>query len=365
MTTLTVGLGGTYSTIQAAIDAAADGDTIMIAAGTYREQMTIDGKTITLQGAGSGQTIIESPDAASVVTNASDSNSGPADPLRGDHRQGRRRRHDRRRDRRWPRPGKHSESADQLRLYGYLRAQFRRRYRRRRHEGCRRAGRRRRLSGNQRNHAIVATGHDAAHGGPATTHGRDRQFGPISNFQKTGIFANGSSLTTTIDNNDHHRHPDRHPDAERHPGRVGCSALRRRRRPHRQHATASTTTPSPTSTNSGTPERNRHHRLQRRRHIVSITNNTVSGWRRPAAAPTAQQRHHLSSIPTAAPSRQYDLTGFDAGRSTCLTHFGGALHTPVSHSGNTYNTDVINITLEPIPPARRRLTFAGRKGTTS
>ena len=62
--------------IQAAINAAHDGDTIFIAAGTFREQLTIDGKAVTLQGAGAGQTIIESPDAASLVSNASDLNSG-------------------------------------------------------------------------------------------------------------------------------------------------------------------------------------------------------------------------------------------------------------------------------------------------
>ena len=76
MATLTVGLGGTYSTIQAAVDAAGNGDTIEIAAGTYREQVTVDGKNITIHGAGSDQTIIESPDAGSLVSNASDLNSG-------------------------------------------------------------------------------------------------------------------------------------------------------------------------------------------------------------------------------------------------------------------------------------------------
>ena len=73
-TILTVGTGGTYSTIQAAVDAAGNGDTIEIAAGTYREQVTVNGKDITLHGAGTGQTIIESPDAASLVANASDTN---------------------------------------------------------------------------------------------------------------------------------------------------------------------------------------------------------------------------------------------------------------------------------------------------
>ena len=38
--------------------------------------MTVTGKDITLHGAGTGQTIIESPDAASLVANAIDTNSG-------------------------------------------------------------------------------------------------------------------------------------------------------------------------------------------------------------------------------------------------------------------------------------------------
>ena len=68
MTILTVGVGRTsFSKIQAAVDAAVNGDTIEIAAGTYREQVTVDGKDITIHGAGAGQTIIDSPDAASLM----------------------------------------------------------------------------------------------------------------------------------------------------------------------------------------------------------------------------------------------------------------------------------------------------------
>jgi RTX calcium-binding nonapeptide repeat (4 copies) len=121
--------------IQAAINAAHDGDTIYIAAGTYREQLTIDGKAITLLGAGSGQTIIESPDAAALVSNASDINAtrptkyavvtvkDDADVTL-------------RRDRRRTRPGQHPESADQLRLPRHLCAELQRAYRRRRGQGC-------------------------------------------------------------------------------------------------------------------------------------------------------------------------------------------------------------------------------------
>ncbi|MBW1743728.1 MAG: right-handed parallel beta-helix repeat-containing protein [Deltaproteobacteria bacterium] len=50
---------GDYLTIQGAVDAASDGDTIVIASGTYNEyDITID-KSLTIQGAGMGITIVE------------------------------------------------------------------------------------------------------------------------------------------------------------------------------------------------------------------------------------------------------------------------------------------------------------------
>ena len=51
-----IGLPGEFdfATIQAAVDAALNGDTIDIAAGTYREQATISGKVLTIHGAGDG-----------------------------------------------------------------------------------------------------------------------------------------------------------------------------------------------------------------------------------------------------------------------------------------------------------------------
>jgi Ca2+-binding RTX toxin-like protein len=50
---LLVGNGG-YATIQAAVDAAVDGDTIVIAAGTYTKDVTITGKSITIDGVETG-----------------------------------------------------------------------------------------------------------------------------------------------------------------------------------------------------------------------------------------------------------------------------------------------------------------------
>ena len=49
--TLTVGSGGDYPTIQAAIDAASDGDRIEIAAGSYLESLEIDALNLTIAAA--------------------------------------------------------------------------------------------------------------------------------------------------------------------------------------------------------------------------------------------------------------------------------------------------------------------------
>ena len=57
-----------YCTIQEAIDASEDGDSIYVDAGTYTEQLTIT-SGIVLQGAGKDQTIIQSPDSDNLVVN--------------------------------------------------------------------------------------------------------------------------------------------------------------------------------------------------------------------------------------------------------------------------------------------------------
>ncbi|MCB9465291.1 MAG: T9SS type A sorting domain-containing protein [Candidatus Eisenbacteria bacterium] len=59
--TYTVDPMGTYPTIQSAVDAASTGDDVVVPAGTFVEQVVVDGKNLTITGAGVGVSTLQSP----------------------------------------------------------------------------------------------------------------------------------------------------------------------------------------------------------------------------------------------------------------------------------------------------------------
>ena len=73
--TLTVGSSGDYTNIQDAIDAASDGDTISVEAGTYSETLSVT-KDIAIVGAGSDSTTLSADGTGVSWSGASASLSG-------------------------------------------------------------------------------------------------------------------------------------------------------------------------------------------------------------------------------------------------------------------------------------------------
>jgi hypothetical protein len=81
-TTHNVGGGASYTTVQAAINVAVDGDTILIAAGTFRGPIDTRGKDLIIRGGGSSATILR-PSTGTTGTTVLTISRGETVSLRG------------------------------------------------------------------------------------------------------------------------------------------------------------------------------------------------------------------------------------------------------------------------------------------
>jgi Ca2+-binding RTX toxin-like protein len=355
VTIRTVGTGGDFQTIQAAINAAANGDTIEIAAGTYREQVTVDGKDLTIHGAGTGQTIVEAPDAASLVANATDSNAtrpnkfavvtvkGDADvTIAGLTVDGR------------DQGSIPASSYDFLGIYvlnsdAHI-------------DGVAVTGADELagpdVSGVQRNHAILATSHDIGHGGTGA-HTVEIENSTVSGFQKNGIFVNGSTLTANIHDNTivgaHTANTAQNGiQVGSLFGAVGDGDF------SGTHATIDHNTITDIGNSGPAGSASGIIVFAGDASGVSVTNNTVTGWTIAQADPNNGNNGIVFVDSNGGTATGNTISQFDYGLVE-LDQFGGHLATPVTHAGNTYTgMFYANVLLQ--PDTTTGLTFAGTDG---
>jgi RTX calcium-binding nonapeptide repeat (4 copies) len=348
-----------YITIQQAVDAALDGQTILVSAGTYREQVTVSGKNITIQGDGAGQTIIESPDAASLVANATDTNS--------------------------TRPTKYAvitvtnnadvtiagvtvDGRDQGSIpspptnYDFLGiyvlnsdAHI---------DGVAVTGTRELdvdggPSGIQRNHGILVTSHDVAHGG-TVAHTVEIENSSVSNFQKDGIFVNGSTLTANIhDNTVTGSQTDNTAQNGIQIGSlfgaVGDGDFSGTQATVNHNTITDIGNNGPAGSASGIIV------FAGDASGVSITNNTLTGYAPAQADPNNTGNNGIVFVDSNGGTVTGNaISGFDFGLAE-IDQFGGHLATPLTHSGNTYSSiHAANVLLQ--PDTSTSVTFAGSAG---
>jgi Ca2+-binding RTX toxin-like protein len=329
---------GDFPTIQAAVNAAANGDTIEIAAGTYREQVTINGKDLTVHGAAAGGTIIESPDAASLVVNATDPNAarpnkfavvavtgGANVTIDGLAVDGRRQGFQNRAD--YDFVGVYVLNSDAV-INGVAVSNIVSDQ----------------LFGAQRNIAIIATSHDVAHGGNGP-HTVTIEHSTVSNFQKEGILVNGATLT--VDIHDNTITGTVTPNQSQNGMQVGSSGAFAGTKGTIDHNTI-TSIDNPNGGASGILVFHADASL-------AITNNDVSG-----IDPNDQNSGIVVLDSNGGIVQGNSISSF-AAALTDEDVFGPET-TVLSHSGNIFTNNAINILLAPEAAGTTPITFSGSQG---
>ena len=215
------------------------------------------------------------------------------------------------------------------------------------------------VSGVQRNHAILATSHDVAHGGTGA-HTVEIENSTVSGFQKNGIFVNGSTLTANIHDNtivgtQTANTAQNGIQVGTLFGAVGDGDF------SGTHATIDHNTITDIGNSGPAGSASGILVFSGDASGVSITNNMVTGWA-PAQADPANSGNSGIAF---ADSNGGTVTGntisnFDYGLVE-LDQFGGHLATPFTHSGNTFTGNFgADIALQ--PDATTGLTFAGSAG---
>ena len=351
MSILHVGTGpGDFAHIQDALDAALNGDTIDIAAGTYREQVTVNGKDLTFHGAGDGAggTIIESPNAAALVVNAIDPNAG--------------------------RPNKFAviavtndanvtiegvavDGREQGFIPGASAYDF---------VGVYVLNSDAVISGvavsniddtvgppignGQRDFAIIATSHDAAHGGLGP-HAVTIEHSTLSNFQKGGMLLNGATLTVDIHDNTITGAGAQTGNMAQNGIQVGGAFGGTDGTIHDNTITdigriATTSSPGGATGILAFAAAS----------TIDISGNHITG-----RGPISSDPNFANAAIAVFNTEHGNVTGNTISSYDVALVDGGTFTTPMSHAGNTYTSNTVNISFEPAS-ASSSFVFIGSDG---
>ena len=318
--------------------------------------MSINGKDITLQGAGVGQTIIESPDSAALVESYHESNSGL--PYRysvvtvkdnsdvtitGVTVDGRDQ-------------GSISSAPGAYNFAGVYvinsDADI---------DGIAVTNVRElnggETSGNQRNHAVIVTGYEA-HGG-ATAYHVEIENSTISNFQKTGIFANGPGLTVDIhDNTIIGTHTAFQTQNGMQIGTSGAFAGTAGTIHNNTITDIGFNDPTTINPNTGGAT---GILVYHGNSGLEIADNQVSGYAPFSTNPNYANNGIVFPDSDGGNVHGNTIAGFD-NALTDQDVFGGVQTTVLAHANNTFTNNATNVVLSPFAAGTTPVTFSGSEG---
>jgi Ca2+-binding RTX toxin-like protein len=209
------------------------------------------------------------------------------------------------------------------------------------------------MSGNQRNHAIIATGY-----GAAGAHHVEIENSTIGNFQKTGIFANGPGLT--VDIHDNTIIGTQTAFQTQNGMQIGTSgAFAGTTGTITNNTIADIGFNDPTTTNPSTGGATGI--LVYRASGLEVAGNHVSGYA-PFSTNVNYQNRGITFLDSDGGNVHGNtISGFDTGL-TEQDVFGGVQTTVLAHADNIYVVDTTNVALAPFATGTTPITFAGSQG---
>ena len=214
-------------------------------------------------------------------------------------------------------------------------------------------------SGNQRNHAVIVTGYDQAHGGAAGGYHVEIENSTISNFQKTGIFANGGGLT--VDIHDNQIIGTQTAFQTQNGMQIGTSgAFAGTTGTIHDNTVTDIGFNDPTTVNPNTGGATGI-LVFLAGSGLEVADNDISGYAPFSANPNYANNGVVFLDTNGGNVHGNSITGFD-NALTDQDAFGGVQTTVLSHAGNTFTNNATNVVLEPFAAGTTPVIFSGSEG---